>query len=66
MQYLECKSVNSDAELLYKIYFEGIRKDLLPIRKNKKNDWKIFYYKIVIKNNNSIIIIKLIDNCKIS
>lgn len=38
MQYLECKSVNSDAELLYKIYFEGIRKDLLPIRKNKKND----------------------------
>jgi len=38
MQYLESKSINSDTELLFKIYFEGLRKDLLPIRKNKKND----------------------------
>jgi len=37
-QYLNYRSYTSDAELLYKIYLEGTRKDLIPIKKNKKND----------------------------
>lgn len=36
--YLLSKSIESDSELLYHIYLEGISKELVPIKKIKKNE----------------------------
>jgi len=36
--YLNSKSIESDSELLFHIYLEGISKELVPIKKIKKNE----------------------------